>query len=60
MRRKINPKSSDVDSFKYSILVSLHWYDISFHPQRISKPKTFEKRYNFIHITTTEITLIFN
>ena len=27
--RKINPKSSDVDSFKYSILFSLHYYDIS-------------------------------
>ena len=52
--RKINPKSSDVDSFKYSILFSLHYYDISFHPKRISKLKTFEKHYNFIHITPTE------
>ena len=52
--RKINPKSSDVDSFKYSILFSLHYYDISFHPKRISKLKTFQKHYNFIHITPTE------
>ena len=52
--RKINPKSSDIDSFKYSILISLHYYDISFHPERISKLKTFEKLYNFIHITPTE------
>ena len=52
--RKINPKSSDVDSFKYSTLFSLHYYDISFHPKRISKLKTFEKHYNFIHITPTE------
>ena len=52
--RKINPKSSVIDSFKYSILISLHYYDISFHPERISKLKTFEKHYNFIHITLTE------
>ena len=52
--RKINPKSSDVDSFKYSILISLHYYDISFHPERISKLQPFENKYNFIHITPTE------
>ena len=52
--RKINSKSSDVGSFKYSILISLHYYDISFHPERISKLKPFEKRYNFIHITPTK------
>ena len=49
----MNPKSSDVDSFKYSTLISLHYYD-TFHPERISKLKTFEKHYNFIHITPTE------
>ena len=54
LMRKINPKSSDIDSFKYSILISLHYYDISFHPKRISKLKTFEKHYNFIHITPAE------
>ena len=52
--RKINPKSSDIDSFKYSILISLHYYDISFHPERISKLKPFENKYNFIHITPNE------
>ena len=52
--RKINPKSSDIDSFKYSILISLHYCDIFFHPERISKLKTFEKHYDFIHITPTE------
>ena len=52
--RKINPKSSDIDSFKYSILISLYYYDISFHPERISKLKEFEKYYNFIRITPTE------
>ena len=53
--RKINPKSSDVDSFKYSILISLYIiYFISFHPERISKLKPYENKYNFIHIIPTE------
>ena len=52
--RKINPKSLDIYSFKYSILISLHDYDISFHPERISKLKPFENKYNFIHITPDE------
>ena len=52
--RKINPRSSDIDSFKYSILLSLHYYDISFHPERISKLKPFENKYNFIHITANK------
>ena len=47
---KINPKSSGIDSFKYSILISLHYYDISFHPERISKLQPFENKCNFIHI----------
>ena len=49
--RKINPRSSDIDSYKYSILISIHYYDISFHPERISKLKPFENKNNFIHIT---------
>ena len=32
---KINPCSADINSFKYSILISLHYYDISFHPEQI-------------------------
>ena len=52
--RKINPKSSDIYSFKYSILISLHYYDISFHPERISKLKPYENEHNFIYITRTE------
>ena len=52
--KKINPKSSDIDFFKYSVLISLHYCDIFFHRERISKLKTCEKHYNFIHITPTE------
>ena len=46
--RKISPKSSDKDSFKYSILISLHYYDICFHPEKVSKPKPFKNKYNLI------------
>ena len=51
---KINPKSSDIDSFKYSILISLHYYDIPYHRERISNLKQYGNKYNFIHITPTE------
>ena len=36
------------------ILISLHCYDISFHPERISKLKPFENKYSFTHITPNE------
>ena len=52
--RKTSPKSSDIDSIKYSVLISLHYYDISFHPERLSKLKTFENKYNFTHTTPNE------
>ena len=46
--RKINAKSSNIDSFKYSLLILLHYYDISHHPERISKLKPFEKNITLI------------
>ena len=52
--RKIIPKLSNIDSFKYSILTSLHYYDISYHPEIISKLKPFENKYNFIDTTPNE------
>ena len=54
MMRKTNPKSLDINSFKYSILISFHYYDISFHPERILKLKPFENKYNFINIAPDE------
>ena len=32
----------------------LHYYDIFFHPERISKLKPFESKYNFNDITPNE------
>ena len=53
--RKINPKCSDIESFKYSILISLHYYDISFHPERITKLKPYENKYNFSNSKPIEL-----
>ena len=52
--RKINPNSSIIDSLKYSILISLHYYNISYHPERISKLKPFENKYNFTDTNRNE------
>ena len=52
--RRISPRSSDFDSFKYSVLIPLHYYDISFHPERISKLQPFENKYNFKNITPND------
>ena len=35
--RKINPKSNNIDSFKYFILISLHYYDTSHHREKTTK-----------------------
>ena len=46
--------SSDEDSFKYSILYSVHYYDIPRNPQRIFKLEPFKNKYNFSHNTPKE------
>ena len=45
--RKINPKSGNNDSFMYSVLISLHYYDISYNPERITKLRSYINNYNF-------------
>ena len=35
--RKINPICNKKDTFKYSILISLHYYDINYHPEKLTK-----------------------
>ena len=48
--RTINLSSNDIDYFKYSILTSLHYNDISNNPQRISNLNKYESQYDFSHI----------
>ena len=45
--RSINPKCSNNVSFKYSILISLHYYDLNNHPERINKLNKYINKYNF-------------
>ena len=45
--RKINPKSNNNDSFKYSILISLHCYNIPSHREKPSKLNAYANNYNF-------------
>ena len=49
--RKINPKCSNEDSFKYSILISLHYYNTNFHLERITKLKPHISKYSFTYNT---------
>ena len=44
---KINAKSNNKDSFKYSILISLHYYDIHFHREKRTKLYAYANNYNF-------------
>ena len=57
---KISPKCSNKDSFKYSILISLHHQDISNHPVRTSNSTPYEstKPNEFEHnIPTTSVNI---
>ena len=49
--RKINPKYYNEDSFMYSILISLHYYDISHNPERITKLRAYTSNYDFTDTT---------
>lgn len=49
--RKIKPLCNKRDIFKYSMLISLNYYEINCHPERITKLKPFENKYNFTNKT---------
>ena len=53
--RKINPKCSDDESFMYSIIISIHYYDISHNPERISFLRPYIKNYDFTDITSQKV-----
>ena len=46
--RTINPKCTDNDSFRYSILISLHYYDLNVHKERTNQVNKYISNYNFI------------
>ena len=45
--RKLDPNSTDINSFMDSILISLHYYDIPNNPQRLSNLNKHKSRYDF-------------
>ena len=45
--RSINPKCTNSESFKYSVLISLHYYELKHHPERINQLKRYENKYIF-------------
>ena len=52
--RKINAKSNNNDSFKYSILISLHYYNIHFHREKTTKLDAYANNYNFTNTNPTD------
>ena len=49
--RSINPKCTNNESFKYSILISLHYYELNNHPERINQLKRYINKYKFTSST---------
>ena len=45
--KTINPKCRNEDSFKYSILISLHYYDLKSHKERTNQLDKYIDNYNF-------------
>ena len=45
--RTTNPKCTKENSFKYSILISLHYYDLYNHRERINQLNKCINKYNF-------------
>ena len=52
--RKINPKSNNKNSFKYSILISLHYYNIPYHGEKTTKLDAYADNYNFTNTNPTD------
>ena len=45
--RTINPKCSNEDSFKYSILISLYYYELNTHKEKINQLEKYLNSHNF-------------
>ena len=47
----INSKCTNNESCKYLILISLHFYELNNHPERINQLKKYINKYNFTSST---------
>ena len=45
--KTINPECTNEESFKYSILISLHYYDLKSHKERTNLLDKYIDNYNF-------------
>ena len=45
--KSINPKCANEDSFKYSILISLYYYELNTHKERINQLNHYLNIHNF-------------
>ena len=45
--KTINPECTNEESFKYSILISLHYYDLKSHKERTNQLDKYIDNYNF-------------
>ena len=45
--KSINPKCTNVDSFKYSILILLYYYELNTHKERINQLEKYLNNHNF-------------
>ena len=45
--RSINPKCTNNESFKYSVLISLYYYELNNHKERTNQLKPYINKYNF-------------
>ena len=45
--KSINPKCTNEDSSKYSILISLYYYELNTHRERIKQLEKYLNNYNF-------------
>ena len=45
--KAINPKCTDNDSFNYSIIIPLHYYDLNVHKERINQLDKYINNYSF-------------
>ena len=52
MKKKaiINPRNSDMECFKWAIIVAMKWEEIGNNPERISKLKRYENEFNLEEI----------
>ena len=45
--KTINPKCTNEDSFKYWVIISLHYYELNKHKERINQLNKYLTIYNF-------------